>query len=85
MAVLNTVNKQYKVPLTHYTLALDAGRCRTQSIHRLYSIHWDLVHWAAVSLNKGRKEIITSNMGLSHLQIIVKTGKLYIYTVNHKK
>jgi len=33
--MLDIVNKQYKVPQTHYTPALGSGQCRTSPIHRL--------------------------------------------------
>jgi len=40
MVMLDTVHKQYKIPQTHYTPALDSGQCHTPPFHRLYSICW---------------------------------------------
>jgi len=40
MAMLDTVNKRYKVSQTHYTPALDSGQCHTPPTHRLCTIHW---------------------------------------------
>ena len=46
MAVLDNINKQYKVPQLTLTHLPCPGQSSTSSIHRHYSTHWGFAQWA---------------------------------------